>query len=817
MNVALPVNAPAVRHWQLRARGTVQGVGFRPTVWRLATEFGLGGEVRNDGEGVVVRFVATAETAERFRDALSAEAPALASIDSLDLRQLARDGEYPGFEIVPSEASESRTAVTPDAVTCDACLKESTNPFERRFRYPFTNCTHCGPRFSIVRGIPYDREQTTMAAFAMCEACRAEYGSPADRRFHAQPIACHVCGPRAWLVRTDGRAVSFDQHSMLDDVDAVAGLIGKGEIVAVRGLGGFQLACDATRETTVERLRRRKHRDAKPFALMARDLDVIRAHCQVSPAEETLLTSSAGPIVLLTRRSRCGLPASLAPGLPTLGFMLPTTPLHHLILRRLDRPVVMTSGNRSSEPQVTENSDVEARLGGIADYALLHDREIRNRIDDSVVRVDLGRPRVLRRARGYAPRPLPLPPGFEAADGIVAHGGELKSTFCLVQHGHAILSPHLGDLEDAPTYDDYRRCLGLLSELFGHRAAHRAADLHPDYLSSKLARARSEDDGLPLLEVQHHHAHVAACMAENGWPLDAPPVLGIALDGLGYGDDGALWGGEFLLADYAGFRRLATFKPVPMLGGAQAVYEPWRNTYAHLMAEMGWPRLATSYDQLELFNFLEAKPRATLDRMLADGINCPAASSCGRLFDAVAVAVGICRQRSAFEGQAAMRLEAAADPAIAEEPLAEDGSDLLYPFAIPKLGGTGLLYIEPLAMWQALLGDLILGTPSATISARFHRGLARVLARMAGKLFVELGISGRLEAEAEKTVALSGGCFQNRLLLQLTVRELEVRGMRTLTHADIPANDGGLALGQAAVAAAVLASNNPTRAEASCV
>ncbi len=813
MSVSPSRDAPTERlHWQMRVRGTVQGVGFRPTVWRLAEGLGLGGEVINDGEGVLIRFLAEEAMARRFEADLRSESPPLATIEAIELTRLIEDADYSSFEIATSVASASRTAVTADAVTCEACLQETMSPFERRFRYPFTNCTHCGPRFSIVRGVPYDRAQTTMASFEMCAACRDEYRSPADRRFHAQPIACHACGPKAWLVRVDGRAVSFDRHSMLDDVDAVASLIQKGEIVAIRGIGGFHLACDATQGEVVERLRRRKRRDAKPFALMARDLEVIRAHCTLSPMEEELLESVAGPIVLLARRASCDLPSAIAPGLSTLGFMLPTTPLHHLILRRLDHPVVMTSGNTSSEPQITNNSEIRERLGSIADYALLHDREIANRVDDSLIRVDLERPRLLRRARGYAPGPLALPEGFETAGGIVAFGGELKSTFCLVQDGQAILSPHQGDLEDVRTYDDYVRQLDLLAELFDHRATHRVADLHPEYLSAKLARARSQADGLPLFEVQHHHAHVAACMAENEVPMNTRPMLGIALDGLGYGDDGTLWGGEFLLADYRSYRRLATFKPVAMLGGAQAIHEPWRNTYAHLVAEIGWPRFARSYDQLELFSFLESKPRAMLDRMLTRGLNSPMSSSCGRLFDAVAAAAGICREQAAFEGQAAMLLEAAADPAIAEEPLAEDGSDLLYPFAIPKLGGDGMPYIEPIAMWQAVLGDLVLDTPIATLSARFHRGLARVMARMASRLLNELGAR-----EADPTVVLSGGCFQNRILLQLTVRELEARDFRVLTHAAVPANDGGLALGQAAIAAALLEPSQPTRAEESCV
>ncbi|MEZ5829690.1 MAG: carbamoyltransferase HypF [Dongiaceae bacterium] len=791
MRLAQPAR-PIVAACEVRVRGQVQGVGFRPTVWRLAHACGLTGQVRNDPDGVLIQLEGAEDAIARFLDHLPLEAPPLSRIEAIERHDLSGPLGFADFAIVQSTTGHAHTPVTPDAAICPACKAEILSPFERRFRYPFANCTHCGPRFSIVRSVPYDRASTSMAAFAMCPACAAEYGDPADRRFHAQPVACHVCGPRATLQRFDGRAVSYDQYSMLDDVDAVAGLLLKGEIVAIKGLGGFHLACDATNAGAVARLRARKRRYRKPFALMARDLEIVRRYCSISAAETDLLASAEAPIVLLEANGPERLPDEIAPGFDTLGFMLPYTPLHVLLMRRLSRPVVMTSGNLSEEPQVIANEDALGRLGSIADYILLHNRDIENRIDDSVVRIMAGAPRLLRRARGYAPAQIKLPKGFEGAPEILAFGGELKATFCLVKDDAAILSQHQGDLEDAATFDDYQKNLRLYEALFTHRPELLAADLHPDYLSTKLARAAAQERGLPLTMIQHHHAHIASCLAENARPIDTPPVLGVALDGLGYGEDGAIWGGEFLVADYCSFRRAGTFKPVAMIGGAQAIREPWRNTYAHLAAEMGWARFAINYDELDLYAYLADKPRDLLDRMVRAGINAPLASSCGRLFDAVAAAVGLCRDLAAFEGEGAMLLEAAIDKAA----LHDEDEALAYPFAIPQLKSSDLPYIEPLAMWQALLGDMILKTPVPIMAARFHRGLARAIAGMVAKL---------AQAEANDgidTVALSGGCFQNRTLLEETERRLRALDYKVLTQSRVPANDGGLALGQAAVAAA---------------
>ncbi len=781
----------------IRVRGLVQGVGFRPTVWRLAQRYGLRGWVANDVEGVSIHVCGMAACVEAFVYALSREAPPLARIDRIEREPAALLPQDADFCIKASQANglhlQINTGVVPDAASCPECIKEVFDPFARRYRYPFTNCTHCGPRLSIIEAIPYDRTATTLRAFALCPACAAEYHDPNDRRFHAQPIACHACGPRAWLERADGAAIALDTLTTLDAVDAVCSLLQRGHIVAIKGLGGFQLACDASNETTVARLRQLKQRERKPFALMARDLEVIRRYCTVTEIEETLLQSPAAPIVIMNAEGAGHVAASVAPGVKTLGFMLPNTPLHHLMLRRMNRPIVLTSGNLSDEPQCIDNAEARTRLGGVAEYFLLHDRDIACRVDDSVVGVADAAPRLLRRARGYAPATLPLPPGFSAAPAVLAMGGELKNTFCLLRAGQVILSHHMGDLENAATHADYTRSIEQYLKLFEHTPRVIAVDRHPEYLSGKLGRERAAQQSLTLTEVQHHHAHIAACLAENGIALDAGPVLGVALDGLGYGADGTLWGGEFLLADYRACKRLGTFKPVALPGGEQAMRQPWRNTYAHLMAEMGWARFSMNYSELDLYRFLETQPRKLLDGMIATGVNSPLASSCGRLFDAAAAAAGICREQALYEGQAAIEFEARVD----QRTLAEESDELAYPFAIPRLKTNNLPYIEPLAMWQALLGDLILATPVPVIAARFHKGLAIVIARMVEKL-------SRYESGAEPimTVALSGGVFQNRVLFEQVVMRLERQGFRVLTHRQLPANDGGLALGQAVIAAA---------------
>lgn len=775
----------------IRVRGLVQGVGFRPTIWCLARDCGIAGEVWNDAEGVVIRAWGRPIDLDRFLRRLEERPPPLARIDAVEWAHYADGPADGGFRIVSSRAGEVHTAIGPDAAACPACLGETLDPSDRRYNFPFTNCTHCGPRLSIVRAVPYDRCNTSMAAFPLCPACRAEYEDPENRRFHAQPTACPSCGPHAWLERLVDDRTEPQRLAGCEAVEAARDLMVGGSIVAVKGLGGFNLACDACNEDAVARLRDCKRRYAKPFALMARDLDVIRRYCAVDSQEESRLKSAAAPIVILPATGPDRVAEAVAPGYATLGFMLPNTPLHQLLLRDLDRPFVMTSGNLSQEPQCTDNEDARRRLSTIADYGLFHNRDIVNRLDDSVVRVMHGKPRLVRRARGYAPAPVKLPAGFEHAGPLLALGGELKSTFCFLKDGQAILSQHIGDLEDAATLADYQKALSLYLALYDHTPETIAVDMHPDYLSSKLGRERALVDGCRIEEVQHHHAHIASCLAENAIPLDARPVLGIALDGLGLGPDGTLWGGEFLLADYKTFERVGCFPPVPMPGGAQAVRQPWRNTFAHLEAAIGWERCKREHAGLELVRDFDSKPLSTLAAMMRKGINSPRSSSCGRLFDAIAAAVGLCRDAVSYEGEAAIALESIADTRTLTR---EDG----YPIPIlvrgRDLGGLPTMDFSPL--WRAILDDLEGAAPAGVMAARFHRGLARAIVEMVRLIFA------RENRRLERTVAVSGGSFQNKLLLEEVSSALEGLGLTVLTHGQVPANDGGLALGQAAVAGA---------------
>ncbi|MBE9228067.1 carbamoyltransferase HypF [Phormidium sp. LEGE 05292] len=768
---------------EIRVRGTVQGVGFRPTVYRLAKLCNLRGEVCNDGEGVLIRVVGTAEAVETFVDRLQEECPPLAKIEAIARSPLPQPPNYTDFIITQSISNKVKTSITPDAATCPECKAEIFDPFSRWYRYPFTNCTHCGPRLSIVRAIPYDRRNTTQANFQMCADCAKEYADVTNRRFHAQPVACHFCGPKAWLERADGKPIVSDMFSMLDDVDAVCTLLQRGEIVAIKGIGGIHIACDATNETAVQKLRERKHRYHKPFALMAKNLEIIEKYCVINDLERELLESAAAPIVLLKlKEHNTEIPkpiaASVAPNIKSLGFMLPYTPLHHLILRRMERPIVLTSGNISDEPQCISNEVAKEKLSKIADYFLLHDRDIANRVDDSVVKVVGNRPQILRRARGYAPAPIRLPSGFEQAPLILAMGSELKNTFCLLREGEAILSQHLGDLENVAALTAYRETLELYLQLFEHKPEAIALDFHPEYLSTKIGKELGIN---PVYSIQHHHGHIAACMAENGISLETKPILGIALDGLGYGEDGTLWGGEFLLADYRSYERLATFKPIAMLGGEQAIYQPWRNTYAHLMTGFNWEELEVKYKELEIVEFLDKQPRSLLNQMLAKGINSPLASSAGRLFDAVAAALGICCDRASYEGQGAIELEALVDD-IDEE--------TGYPFEIIS---APISYLEPRKMWQALLTDLQQGVSQRVIATRFHLGLAKAIASMVNHL---------RETHSFTQVALTGGVFQNQVLLEQVSKHLKMMDLTVLTHSLLPANDGGLSLGQVAIAAA---------------
>ncbi|MBD2363046.1 carbamoyltransferase HypF [Anabaena minutissima FACHB-250] len=791
-----------MRREEIRVRGTVQGVGFRPTVYRLAKACGLRGDVCNDGEGVLIRVAGSAAALTEFVTRLQQECPPLGKITELVRTSYQGELHFDDFVITDSVSGVSRTEIAPDAATCPQCQQEIFDPFSRFYRYPFTNCTHCGPRLSIIRAIPYDRCNTSMSAFVMCPECEKSYHDVENRRFHAQPVACHVCGPQAWLERADGKPVTASMFSMLDDVDAVCTLLQKGEIVAIKGIGGIHLACDATQEAAVQKLRQRKKRYDKPFALMARDIQIIEEYCIVNDRERELLTSPPAPIVLLQKKglgtnqvkkvkikehTQQSIAPSVAPGQNTLGFMLPYTPLHHLILRRMNRPIVLTSGNLADEPQCIDNGEARQKLAHIADYFLLHNREIVNRVDDSVVRVVDNKLQTIRRARGYAPAPLKLPPGFHNVPQILAMGSELKNTFCILREGEALLSQHLADLENAAAFGTYQDTLSLYLNLFAHKPQAIAVDLHPEYLSSKLGRELATPNHLQLYSIQHHHAHIAACMAENGIPLDTSPVLGIAFDGLGYGADGTLWGGEFLLADYRQFKRLATFKPVPMIGGEQAIYQPWRNTYAHLLAANLWEDSQQKYSDLEILQFLNQKPIKLLNQLVEKSINTPLASSVGRLFDAVAAAIGICPEECSYEGQAAIAMEAIVDLTT----LNNHEEKAIYPFNF--VFSDNIYCIDPRPMWQFLLNDLKQQTPQQVIAAKFHKSLANVIVEMVKHLRQENLIN---------QVILTGGVFQNTILLQLVTKQLQELKINLLTHSLVPTNDGSLSLGQAIIAAA---------------
>jgi hydrogenase maturation protein HypF len=769
----------------IRVRGLVQGVGFRPTVWRLARELAIRGGVRNDGDGVLIRAAGPVAAIDTLCQRLRDEQPPLARIDTMERRVW--DGAVQAgdeFVIEHSAATGVHTGVVPDAATCPACLAEIRDPADRRHRYPFTNCTHCGPRLSIVRAIPYDRANTSMAVFPMCPDCEREYRDPADRRFHAQPNACPRCGPTVWLEAPTGKALDRAAQGAEDAVAAAGLLLAAGNIIAIKGVGGFHLACDATDAHAVAELRRRKGRYAKPFALMARDLDVIGRYAELDAASTALLRQPSAPIVLLPARSATELAPAVAPGQTTLGFMLPYSPLHHLLLSDWDWPLVMTSGNRSDEPQCIDNDDARTRLAGIADALLLHDREIVNRVDDSVARVMDGAPRLLRRARGFAPAPLTLSETMAALPPVLAMGGELKNTLCLLQDGQAVLSQHLGDLHDAATAREFEETIRLYRRLYEHRPAAIAVDAHPGYHASQVGRQLGAELGVPVIEVQHHRAHIAAVLADNAWPADGPPVLGIALDGSGYGDDGTIWGGEWFVGAYTHLRRVAHLRPVPLPGGSKAILEPWRMLFAHLDAAFGWDDFQARFGRLHLARELAERPIDLLRRMTAGGLNAPLTSSCGRLFDAVAAALGICVERIAYEGQAAIELETRCGSLRGVTG---------YPFRLVDDGGPRVL--DPAPMWQALCEDLAVGAEPARMATRFHAGLADAVTALSVALAAEHGIT---------TVALSGGVFQNRTLFEALSERLRTAGLQVLGHRRVPANDGGLALGQALAGALLL-------------
>lgn len=741
---------------RIRVRGQVQGVGYRPFVWQLAQRMGLSGWVLNDAEGVLIEVVG--RDLDAFETALRTEKPGLARVDGVESVPCAGDATD-GFEIRQSGSAGAETRVTPDAATCPDCAQEIRQEGRRR-GYAFTNCTNCGPRFTILTGLPYDRAQTTMAAFPMCEACAEEYGDPADRRFHAQPVACPDCGPVPWHeengTRLDGDPIALAAEVLLD-----------GGIVAIRGLGGFHLACDATNPDAIATLRDRKRRPAKPFALMA-PMNIIRRHAAPDAAEIERLTSPAAPVVLLHATGKA-LPEGLAPGQVRHGWMLPYTPLHHLLCDAVARPLVMTSGNLSGEPQAIGNDEAREKLSSFSDAFLMHDREIARRLDDSVEVVAAHGPMVLRRARGLVPGTIALPPGLPDRQ-VLACGGQMKAALCLVKNGQALLGHHLGELDEALTWDAYQQADRDYAALFDHQPEAVAVDLHPDFRATRHGIERAEAAGIPLIRVQHHHAHMAATLGEAGW--QGENAVGIILDGLGLGVDGTVWGGEVLVGGYVNVRRAAWLRPAPLIGGDRAQSEPWRNALVRLDAA-GRTTLADAL-------FPDA-PRDLARTAARSGINAPASSSAGRLFDAVAACLGLSAMQQSFEGEAAMQLEALAH--------GRDGGDG-YDLAI------GREVIDPAPLFCQLASDLSNGCAKGEIAARFQSGLARAFATVAASVADETGT---------RTIALSGGCFQNTTLLSAVANRLSAYDL--CLPGAVPANDGGLAYGQALVALAQLESN----------
>ena len=747
--------------------GIVQGVGFRPTVHRLATSLRLAGSIANTAGGVTIEVQGSADAVEAFVARLSVEVPPLARITGLRERDMDVTSED-GFRILASrDGAQHLALVPPDVGVCADCRRELFDPGDRRYRHPFISCTNCGPRFTIVRDIPYDRPRTSMAEFAMCPACDAEYRNPPDRRFHAQPIACPDCGPRVALHDAEGNPAGET-----DPVARAAALLRSGSIVAIKGLGGFHLAVDATNATAVTRLRERKGRVAKPFAIMVPDIARAESLCETDEATRSVLRGPEHPIVLLRRRDPSPIASGVAPGIFELGVMLPYTPLHHLLFADGGfEALVMTSGNRSEEPITCENADAFRRLYGVADAHLVHDRAILHRCDDSVTRLSGGRPRPVRRSRGFVPVPIPLGPKTEP---ILAVGGELKNTVCVTRGGDAFPSQHVGDLENMETHAFFEEAIAHLTRLLGVAPRVIAHDLHPDYFATRWARARTD---IRTIGVQHHHAHIAACMAEHR--LEGR-VLGIALDGTGYGGDGHVWGGEVLVAGYEGFTRVAHLEYAPMPGGEAVIREPWRMAVGYLAAHFGNGLLELP---LPFAAKLDRGRDRILLRMVERGINAPLTSSCGRLFDAVAALAGI-RDRVTYEAQAAIELEAAIAPGGGEPP---------YPFAITPREDGWILGTRPL--FEALLDDLQRGAPAGVIAQRFHGGLIAAFARIAGLARQRTGLS---------RVCLSGGCFANPYLSEGLERALSCDGLDVFLHHQVPAGDGGLSLGQAAVAAHVL-------------
>ncbi|MFL4556576.1 carbamoyltransferase HypF [Yersinia kristensenii] len=749
----------------LRIKGKVQGVGFRPYIWQLAHRFGLHGDVCNDSAGVTVHLWQSSEVTD-FLQALPQDCPPLARIDSIDTAPYHWQQPPLEFVIHHSGAGQMDTQIVPDAATCDACLNEMNDPANRRYRYPFINCTHCGPRFTIIHRMPYDRPDTAMGKFPLCAACQAEYDHPADRRFHAQPNACADCGPQLWLVAANGQAVA---HGFSALEQAAAALLA-GEIVAVKGLGGFHLAVDATNAAAVARLRERKHRPTKPLAVMLPDAGWLNSCVQAADNDALLrlLRSSAAPIVLVAKRPEGPLCAAVAPELPEIGIMLPANPLQHLLLQQVARPLVMTSGNGSGKPPALSNQQALSALSEIADHWLLHDREIVQRADDSLVRLTPDGAEMLRRARGYVPDAFELPPGFSQQPAILALGADMKNTFCLLRDSNAVLSQHLGDLEDRDIAQQQQQLLALFCDIYHFTPQAVVVDAHPGYVSHQFGKEWAAQQNIPCIVVLHHHAHLAACLAEHGWPRQGGAVIGLALDGLGYGADGHLWGGECLLVDYVNCEYVGGLPAVALPGGDLASRQPWRNLLAQFQC------FVPDWQKLPEAAAIPLPQGEVLARAIARGINAPLASSAGRLFDAVAAALNIGPSTLSWEGEAACLLEA----------LAWQSSRTVPPVTMPLRDNQ----LDLGTFWQQWLAFDALPAERAYA---FHFALAQgfaTLARQAAQRFTV------------DTIAFSGGVLHNRLLRQL-LRE-QLHDFKLLMPQRLPAGDGGLALGQAVIAAA---------------
>ncbi len=761
----------------MSVRGVVQGVGFRPFVYRLAIEEGLTGSIGNDTDGVKIEIEGPGERVDGFLARLRQEAPPLARIDSIGVRELPSIGLQSGeFRIISSKVIGTvSTGIPADAAACSDCVRELLDPQDRRFLYPFLNCTNCGPRFTITRRIPYDRPQTSMAKFPMCAACQREYDDPLNRRFHAQPNACWECGPKLWLVGADGAEIAAE-----DAVRACVERLLAGCIMAVKGIGGFHLSVDATNEAAVMHLRERKRRYGKPLAVMVRDLDAARAVCELTAEEEALLTTPARPIVLARHRTSSGIAENVAPGIPWLGIFLPYAPLQHLLFADARvRALVMTSANLSEEPIAIDNDEARVRLGGIADAFLMHNREILQRCDDSVTAVVDGAPQLIRRARGFVPLGVPLP--FDAPP-LLAVGGHLKNVFALARGGFVYQSQHLGDLENLTGLEFFKESLNHMMRTFEIEPQAVVHDMHPGYLSTEWAKGWARELGLPLIAVQHHHAHVAGCMAEHGLTGEA---IGLALDGTGYGTDGKIWGGEVLIARMGSFERFAHLEYVLMPGGEKAIREPWRMAFAAIRSA-GFDVEAAA--ALSGANGEEAR---VLERMIERGVNAPLTSSLGRLFDAVA-AVVLKRRVVDYEAQAAIELEGIA----VDEPYDEPG----YAMAFADDGGTArkLVRISAAPLWRGFVEDLDARVSKSKIAARFHAGVASG--------FVQASVLARAATGLSK-VALSGGCMHNRRLARLLRVKLEAEGFEVFQHVNVSPGDGGLSYGQIAVAGAILSNS----------